>query len=79
MTGFLDGVAGTPATDTTTSTLADVHAVRIGTYDDDQIFGDFEVYAAVVWREALSDVDLLLVSQQLLSTGPSNLLLLGVG
>ncbi len=78
---FTDGVgSGSAVTDSTTTTLANAFPLRIGaTSNSAASFLDGEIMAVVLWREALTDADLLLVSQQLLSSNPSNLMLLGVG
>ncbi|KKL26454.1 hypothetical protein LCGC14_2395150, partial [marine sediment metagenome] len=77
LTVFKDGTAGTPATDTTTSTLANALAMNIGRFSGMASYFNGEIHAVVLWREALTDDEVALAGDELLGVG--QLLLLGVG
>lgn len=71
---FLDGTgSGSPATDTTTTTLANAFALRIGRFADagvNHMNGEF--FAAALFRSALSDEDVLEVGRRLLEIKASS-------
>tara|TARA_R110000824_G_scaffold16633_9_gene68767 strand:+ start:379 stop:3546 length:3168 start_codon:yes stop_codon:yes gene_type:complete len=72
LTFFMDGVAGTPATDTTTGTLANSVAFNLGADGRPAtFFGPGEFFGAALWREALSDADVATAGTELrnLATG----------
>ncbi len=73
--GFTDGVgSGTPVTDSTTATLANALPLRIGaTSGTAASFFDGEFMGAAIFREALSDAEILIAGVALItpSTGPS--------
>jgi len=78
---FLDGIgSGSPATDTTTASLANADPLLIGarTFDLDEAL-DGEIYAVALWREALSDADVVIAENELLARNISAMMLSGVG
>jgi hypothetical protein len=63
---FIDGVgSGTPTADTSTQSLASAHTFRIGANPTPLRFYDGEIHAVVLWREALSDADVVLAGDEL--------------
>ena len=77
---FKDGSgSGSPTTDATTATLANANAVFIGASVGPIQFLDGEIHAVAIWREALSDIDVVLADVELLSIHSDELMMLGVG
>lgn len=78
---FTDGTgSGSPASDVTTVTLANAEVMRIGARSgiaDD--FFDGEIFAVAIWREALSDADVVTTEIEVASIHLNELMLLGVG
>jgi hypothetical protein len=55
---FWDKVAGADGTDSTTATLANAEAVRIGRYSGAVTnYGEFELVGAAIWRKALTQAE----------------------
>lgn len=80
ITVYTDGVAGTPVLDSTVTTLANAEVLRIGRLSGAGTnYIDGETIAEVLWREALSAADVVIAENELLSSRPSAMMLLGVG
>jgi len=58
----LNTATSTSITDTTTSTLSNVLNFRIGVLSSGYGYGDFEIYAAAVFRRALTSAEISLIS-----------------
>ncbi len=66
---FTDGVgSGSPTDDTTATTLADASVLRFGSDSGvtPAAFWDGEIHAVVLWREALSDNEIIEAGEELL-------------
>jgi hypothetical protein len=70
VTPYLNGVAGTPVTDTTTTTLANALPLRVGrTGGTGSTYSDMEGFAFLVFRRALSATEITVLSDWLKGRG----------
>ena len=71
LTVYLNGTAGTPVTDTTTSSSANAEVLRIGRLSGAAAgYADAEVMAAAVWRRALTAAEIAALTSYMQSRWP---------
>jgi hypothetical protein len=62
LTSYLNAVVGTAATDTTTGTLANALAMRVGNRGDLAAYADMEFVSAAIFRRGLSSAEVRTIS-----------------